>query len=581
MNVCLLNDSFPPVIDGVANAVINYAGVLEGMGGNKVAVGTPGYPDARYDGYPYAVVPYRSYDTTKLISGYRAGDPFEMQAINALKDFSPDIIHSHCPAASTVMARILRRETGAPIVFTYHTKFDIDIAAATKSKLLRKESVRALVSNINACDEVWTVSRGAGENLRSLGWEGEFVVMNNGVDFAKGRASDEAVKAATADFDLPAGVPVFLFVGRLMKYKGLPLILEAVKLLSESGTDYRMVFVGSGRDADEMKTTVREYGITLYEKTEDGIARAEGSLPHGAVIFTGPVYDRNELRAWNTRADLFLFPSTYDTNGIVVREAAACGLASVLIEGSCAAEGITDRRNGYIIGETPEAMFGLLRDVAPDLADAARVGQNAMDEIYISWEDSVKTAYARYGEILRMKAEGELEARKKAVSDRFLDAVAGLTDALTAAEKQRDRLFDSFRENMYGMKENFAEAERRVSLSAENLKSILHRFEDNVREETLKAWEKQNAIRKTAAGAVKKAASVSAKKTAGAAKTGARAVAKASVKSAGAVKKASVKSAGAVAKAAKKTAGAVTKAAKATGRTAKKALPGSKKTTGE
>ncbi len=596
MNVCLLNDSFPPIIDGVANAVINYAGILEGMDGNKVAVGTPGYPDAQYGGYPYAVVPYKSYDTTKLINGYRAGDPFEMQAINVLKDFAPDIIHSHCPAASTVMARILRKETDAPIVFTYHTKFDVDIAAATKSKLLRKESVHALVSNINACDEIWTVSRGAGENLRSLGWEGEFVVMSNGVDFAKGRADDESVRNAVAGYDLPEGVPMFLFVGRMMKYKGLPLILDAVKMLSESGTDYRMVFIGSGKDADEMKATVKAYGITLYEKTEQGTERTDGSLPDGAVIFTGPVYDRNELRAWNTRADLFLFPSTYDTNGIVVREAAACGLASVLIEGSCAAEGITDRQNGYIIEETPEAMFRLLRDVAPDLADTGRVGQNAMDEIYISWEDSVKTAYARYEEILRMKADGELEARRKAVSDRFLDAAAGLIDAFSAVEKSRDRLFDSFRENMYGMKENFAEAERRVAMSTENMKSMLRRFEKNVREETIKAWEKQNELRKAAAGAVKNAAKKSAgtvkktavtgaKKTAGAAKTGVGAVKKASVKSAGAVAKAAKKTAGAVTKASVKSAGAVAKAAKATGRTAKKAakkvLPASEKTTGE
>ena len=81
----------------------------------------------------------------------------------------------------------------------------------------------------------------------------------------------------------------------------------------------------------------------------------------GKCIFTGPVYDRDALRAWNTRADLFLFPSTFDTNGLVVREAAACGLASVLIEGSCAAEGITDGRNGFIIEETPEALAALLQ----------------------------------------------------------------------------------------------------------------------------------------------------------------------------------------------------------------------------
>ena len=113
MNVCLLNDSFPPLIDGVANAFINYASVLNSDGGNRIAVGTPSYPGAEYGNYPYMVVPYRSYDTTKLVNGYRAGDPFEMQAINALKSFSPDIIHTHCPAASTVMARILRKETGA------------------------------------------------------------------------------------------------------------------------------------------------------------------------------------------------------------------------------------------------------------------------------------------------------------------------------------------------------------------------------------------------------------------------------------------------------------------------------------
>ena len=190
MNVCLLNDSFPPVIDGVANAVLNYASVLNSMEGTNVVVGTPEYPDADYSSYPYKVIPYSSYDTTAIISGYRAGNPLAMEAINGIKELSPDIIHTHCPVASTVMARILRKETDAPIVFTYHTKFDVDIAAATKSKFLQKESIHALVSNISACDEVWTVSRGAGENLRSLGYEGDFIVMNNGVDFAKGRADD-------------------------------------------------------------------------------------------------------------------------------------------------------------------------------------------------------------------------------------------------------------------------------------------------------------------------------------------------------------------------------------------------------
>ena len=73
MNICLLNDSFPPVIDGVATAVTNYARILTETRRARVMVGTPRYPGADYSGYPYEVVPYSSHDTTRLAAGYRAG----------------------------------------------------------------------------------------------------------------------------------------------------------------------------------------------------------------------------------------------------------------------------------------------------------------------------------------------------------------------------------------------------------------------------------------------------------------------------------------------------------------------------
>ena len=57
-----------------------------------------------------------------------------------------------------------------------------------------------------------------------------------------------------------------------------------------------------------------------------------------------------------------------DTNGLVVREAAACGLASVLIKDSCAAEGITDGRNGFVIDENADAMASLLITIGNDIA---------------------------------------------------------------------------------------------------------------------------------------------------------------------------------------------------------------------
>ena len=406
--ICLLNDSFPPLIDGVANTVMNYARILNNSETSECIVGTPAYPDASYDMYPYRVIPYQSFDTTALF-GYRTGNPLEASAVKEMTAFQPDIIHTHCPAMSTLMARILRGSTGAPVVFTYHTKFDEDIAKRFPSKLLQKESIRAMIDNIEACDEVWAVSKGAGENLRSLGYEGDIRIVQNGVDLTKGKATDEEVRKETKGCDLPEHVPVCLFVGRLMNYKGLPYIMEALRYLNTNNIDFRMVFVGDGDDRMYLERTAEEYGIDKK------------------VFFTGAIRDRKALRAWYTRADLFLFPSTYDTNGIVVREAAACGLASVLIRDSCAAEGITDARNGFLTEQSGGAIAVLLARLFSDLEHVRQTGQNAMDEIYISWEDSVHQAFEYYQEILEKKANGTMPKHRHNHSERVLTQAAELS----------------------------------------------------------------------------------------------------------------------------------------------------------
>ena len=57
MKVCLVNDSFPPAIDGVANAVVNYGTYIPQNGGETVVV-TPFYPDADDTVFPFPVVRY-------------------------------------------------------------------------------------------------------------------------------------------------------------------------------------------------------------------------------------------------------------------------------------------------------------------------------------------------------------------------------------------------------------------------------------------------------------------------------------------------------------------------------------------
>ena len=162
-------------------------------------------------------------------------------------------MHTHCPITSCLLARSLRAVVDAPLVLTYHTKYDVDIAKAVRGKLLQESAIRALVQNVASCDEVWVVSRGAGENLRSLGYEGDYIVMENGVDVPRGRVSDEAIAAATGRaIDLPQNVPVFLFVGRLMWYKGIRMILDALRTLREkvSGLPHGVRRRGRATSAD-------------------------------------------------------------------------------------------------------------------------------------------------------------------------------------------------------------------------------------------------------------------------------------------------------------------------------------------
>jgi 1,2-diacylglycerol 3-alpha-glucosyltransferase len=416
LNVCLMNDSFPPVIDGVANAVANYARIISG-GLGRCAVATPEYPGAA-DDYPYPVVRYPSIAAGKLTAGYRAGYPFSPAALTKLAGMDFALIHTHCPFTSTMLARSLRERTGAPVVFTYHTKFDIDIARAVRGQLLQETAIRLLVSNIAACDEIWVVSEGAGENLRSLGYDGSYTVMPNGVDLPRGRAEEAAVRALDDAWNLPKDVPVYLFVGRIMWYKGLRLILDGLSMLRAAGRDFRMVFIGDGQDRPD----VVKYADSLGLGTR--------------CLFTGAIRDREAIRAWYCRADLLLFPSTFDTNGLVVREAAACGLGSLLVRGSCAAEGVADGRTGILIEENAYALCSALMAPGAGPQSFRRIGETAMREIYVSWDDSVRAAWERYGTVLEA-----WPGRKKKTLGALLDKSGSMQQAFeTAKEQYRDAM---------------------------------------------------------------------------------------------------------------------------------------------
>ena len=414
--VCLLNDSFPPLIDGVANTVMNYAQNLLDSPYHPLVI-TPAHPDAKDEKYLYPIARYPSIMAQRF-EGYPAGVPFSPEIARNVSERKVGILHSHCPIMSTFMARQLRQITDAPIVLTYHTKFDVDIEHVVKTKPMQLAAKKALVANISACDEVWAVSQGAGENLRSLGYEGDYIVMPNGVDLPRERATNEQIAIATEGYDLPESIPVYLFVGRMMWYKGLRIIVDALTRLKAKNQDFRMVFIGDGDNRSEIEHYAFDCGIS------------------GKCIFTGAIRDREILRAWYSRADLFLFPSSYDTNGLVVREAAACSLGSVLIKDSCAAEGVTDGRNGFLIEENAESLAACL--CALDREKMRCVGLAASQELYISWEEAVKKAMERYQVVMDRHKAGYYPPRRNP-SEGIMKMNGELMEALAKLSLLRHR----------------------------------------------------------------------------------------------------------------------------------------------
>ena len=461
--ICLLNDSFPPIIDGVANAVVNYAKNIQKNHGRAIVV-TPSMPGADDSGYDFPVIRYPSIDTRKLF-GYVAGYPFSPEAAYKLRENDTDLLHLHCPAASALLARQVRETLDRPLVLTWHTKYDIDIANALHGKLLQEGAMQALLRNVRACDEVWAVSQGAADNLHSLGYERDIVIMPNGIDLPKGAPSEAWTREVTGGYDLPEGVPVFLFVGRLMWYKGIRIILDALADLKAQGKPFRMVFVGKGTDEADIRETVLDLGL------------------QESVLFTGPVHDREALRAWYTRADLFLFPSTFDTNGLVVREAAACGLASVLIRGSAAAEDVTDGRNAFLIEENAASMATKLAELLDHPETLRTVGAAAQDDLYLSWEDAVRNACDRYEVVIDNYKSGKYPKRGL-LEDRFFKSQGDLMETLGTVDAVRRETLDYLERQRLGSAAYFDNMRDETREHLESVRAETRDYLETVRSET-------------------------------------------------------------------------------------------------
>jgi len=375
------NDSYPPIIDGVAITVQQYARCLHNKG-EKVCVVTPKAPDY-IDQDPFPV--YR-YPSIPLINRepYRLGLPdFDLIFQTKLEKIPFSLVHAHCPFTSGLLALKIARDRKIPLVASFHSKYKDNFEQSLHSKAIIKLMMLELVYFYNQADEVWIPQEAVEETLREYGYKGKVVVMNNGNDFSTDTEPALLKRIVRLRLHVPEDELVFLYVGQLVWEKNLRLILEG---LAQCRLNFRMYFVGTGYAAEDMKTLASKLNIS------------------DKVFFTGMISDRNVLRDYYAAADLFLFPSLYDTWALVAREAAALYTPSVMVRGATAASQLTDNYNGFLVNNNPVSLAHKLMLISSQQEVLSKTGLRAAQTLTKSWEQIAEEVLERYEQLIKMKS---------------------------------------------------------------------------------------------------------------------------------------------------------------------------------
>ena len=379
-NVGLFCDCFPPVMDGVAVCMENYAKWMQKMAG-EVKVITPKVPGVDYSGLDYQVLDYLSVPVPKrhpYVTGIAEIDPRFLTKISKIRF---KIVHAHCPFASGMAAQRIAKLQGRPCVATFHSKYRDDFARVLPAPIV-DGIIKYIIEFYENSDLVWVPQESVIDVIREYGYKGPVEVMDNGSDLVADYPEKYFVEARQA-LGIKPDEFVLLFVGQHIWEKNPRLVIDALARMGD--VPFKMFFVGTGYAAEEMKQLVTEKGLD------------------DKVTFVGMLTDRSAITRYYAAADLFLFPSLYDNAPLVVREAAALHTPAVMAEGSTASTILTDGENGFLVKNDPAEMEALLRRLIADPERVHRVGVQASRSIVRSWEDCVGEALDRYNVLLKIR----------------------------------------------------------------------------------------------------------------------------------------------------------------------------------
>jgi glycosyltransferase involved in cell wall biosynthesis len=346
MRIAIVSDTYLPQINGVVTAVQLLRRELQRVG-HEVFVIAPSYgrresPEPGV--YRYRSVPFPTEATRENRFAFRlsAGPRFDWERARI------DVIHSQVEASMGSHALHWARRHKIPHVHTYHTLWQkyVHYAGVLAPPFARWVRWRTRTF-CNSCDRVIAPSQALRRAILGDGVTVPVEVIPTGMDSRAGRQV-RAGAAVRRELGIPEGRRVLALVGRIAPEKGIGFLLLVLERLLQAGVDVQFVVVGDGPGRGRLAEQARSMGLA------------------GRVSFTGYV-PRERTFDYTALADLFVFSSETETQGIALLEAMSGGTPVVAVSAMGVAELMADGRGGIAV--TPGDLAGFVRAVKTLLDD--------------------------------------------------------------------------------------------------------------------------------------------------------------------------------------------------------------------
>jgi hypothetical protein len=358
MRVLMISDVYFPRINGVSTSIQTFRQDLIALGSEVAllapAYGTPADDDDKILRVAGRPVPRDPEDRLMRRRAIRC-------LIPKLKELRPDVLHIHTPFVAHYAGIEIARELDLPVVTTYHTYFEHyfeHYLPFLPRRLLAALARRVTVAQCASVDIVISPSGAMRDALRAYGVGGRIEVLPTGLNAGCYNPGDgERFRTAQG---IEPDRPVVLHVGRAAHEKNIDFLLRMLGPLKRAVPNVLLVIAGEGPALPHLQ----------------GLA---GRLGHAQnVRFVGYLERNRELPDCYSAADVFVFSSRTETQGLVLLEAMAQGtpVVSNAEMGTCDVL-VADR--GARIVPLDESVFAAAvaellssRHLRSEMSDAAR-----------------------------------------------------------------------------------------------------------------------------------------------------------------------------------------------------------------